>query len=90
MEFASAKIVDDFIRFWRTTATQRFGYMYGHYESYEEVPLGIKAVVEMIYEPPQFNQVDELNLELDWKNEEVVDRIALACGLIKVLPLSKF
>ncbi|CAG8675718.1 2871_t:CDS:2, partial [Ambispora gerdemannii] len=46
---------------------------------YPDVPLGIKAVVEVIYEPPQENQMDNL----PWNEEESVDEGA-ACGLFKV------
>ncbi|KAF9109893.1 nuclear protein localization protein 4 [Mortierella sp. AM989] len=84
VEFSSASIIDNFINYWRSTGLQRFGYMYGRYEPYPEVPLGIKAVVETIYEPPQEGDSEGLRLEDPIEGEKRADEMAVACGLQRV------
>ncbi|KIJ45252.1 hypothetical protein M422DRAFT_30109 [Sphaerobolus stellatus SS14] len=75
LEFSNPDIIERFLGAWRRTATQRFGWLIGHYEPYDEVPLGIKAVVEAIYEPPQEGEVDGLSLG-EWPDEERVAKLA--------------
>ncbi|CAK9438147.1 uncharacterized protein LODBEIA_P24420 [Lodderomyces beijingensis] len=83
LEYASHEILNDFINVWRQTGVQRFGYLYGRYERFDKVPLGIKAVVEAIYEPPQHDELDGLTL-LPWEDEPLVDDVAAKLGLQKV------
>ena len=84
MEFDSAGIVDNFLAGWRTCGYQRFGYLYGYYRPYLDVPLGIKAVVVAIYEPLQDNSVDGLELISPDPLEETVENMAKALGLCRV------
>ena len=53
--FENPGLMDRFIQYWRETGYQRIGLLYGKYEHYKDVPLGIKATVAAIYEPPQVN-----------------------------------
>ena len=80
VEFESADIVENFIRYWRETGHQRVGILYGHYEVESHVPLGIKSVVSFIYEPPQ--NTDQKSIEfLEDPFQCVVDDIAKLLGL---------
>lgn len=83
VEFADSTIMNNFIESWRQTGYQRFGILYGRYENFDKVPLGIKAVVEAIYEPPQHGEQDGITL-LPWDNENQVNEIAAKLGLQQV------
>ena len=83
VEFSDSSILNKFIDSWRLTGMQRFGYLYGKYDAFDKVPLGIKASVEFIYEPPQADESDGLTL-LPWENEIQIDKLAEKFGLYKV------
>lgn len=76
LEIASMDIVDRFLQAWRKTGTQRFGWLIGRYEPYDKVPMGVKAVVEAIHEPPQQGEIDGLVLGLPWEDEPRIKELA--------------
>lgn len=51
--FENPTICDQFLNYWRSTGNQRIGIMFGRYEPHKDIPLGIRAIVSAIYEPPQ-------------------------------------
>lgn len=63
VEIASPRLIDEFLAGWRQSGFQRFGWLLGRYDTYaDQVPLGIKAVVEHIYEPLQDGSIDGFQL----------------------------
>ena len=45
--------MDRFLNYWRSSGQQRVGLLIGQYEQHPDIPLGIRATVSAIYEPPQ-------------------------------------
>ncbi|RWS30642.1 Nuclear protein localization protein 4-like protein [Leptotrombidium deliense] len=82
--FENASIVERFLNYWRTTGHQRVGMLYGYYDQHKDVPLGIKATVVAIYEPPQESTRDVIKMQLPEKNISLVNRIAQQLGLRRV------
>ncbi len=79
VEFASPSIIDDLLGAWRRTGTQRLGFLIGRSDRYEKVPMGVKSVVEAIWEPRQEGELDGLTVETPWSDEERVSEIAGWC-----------
>ncbi|XP_063312362.1 nuclear protein localization protein 4 homolog [Pelobates fuscus] len=81
--FENHTIADRFLDFWRKTGNQRIGYLYGRYTEHKDIPLGLRAEVAAIYEPPQIGAENSVEL-LDDPKAKVVDEIAAKLGLGKV------
>lgn len=81
VEFAHPHLIEDLLTFWRKTQMQRFGFLLGKYEPYNDVPMGIKAVVEAIHEPPQQGELDGLTIGTPWEDQERVTNLATQCDL---------
>jgi nuclear protein localization family protein 4 len=84
VEFESAALIDTFLSAWRQTGVQRFGYLFGRYEPYTEVPLGIKAVVVGVYEPSQEGWADGIQVDVNDPRLSSVDSLASSLGLQRV------
>ncbi|KAI0274867.1 polyubiquitin-tagged protein recognition complex Npl4 component [Gloeopeniophorella convolvens] len=80
LEIASVDIIDRFLKAWRSTGLQRFGWLIGRYEPYDKVPMGVKAVVEAIHEPPQEGELDGLSLGLPWEDEPRIRALAASAS----------
>ncbi|XP_073976904.1 nuclear protein localization 4 isoform X2 [Rhodnius prolixus] len=81
--FENPEIVERFLEYWRASGLQRMGYLYGKYEIHSDVPLGIRASVSVIYEPPQETTRDKVTVLPD-ERESLVDEIAHQLGLTRV------
>ncbi|XP_015125165.1 nuclear protein localization protein 4 homolog isoform X1 [Diachasma alloeum] len=81
--FENASLVERFLNYWRSTGHQRLGYLYGRYEIHADVPLGIRAVVAAIYEPPQESTRDSIVLLPD-DTDTLVEEVARKLDLRRV------
>lgn len=79
--FENGQIVENFLNYWRKSGEQRMGLLYGRYEPYDGVPLGIKAVVSAIYEPPQTTSISQIELTLPDPNQDKINNLARKLGL---------
>lgn len=80
LEIASMEIIDRFLGAWRKSGLQRFGWLLGRYQPYDKVPMGVKAVVEAIYEPLQQGELDGLILAWPWEDESRIREISAAAS----------
>ena len=75
--------VGNLIRHWFNTGAQRVGYLYGYYAEDPTYPMGVRAIIEGIYEPPQKNDFNTSVLLHDDKHM-IVDKITKALGLQRI------
>ncbi|XP_067951814.1 nuclear protein localization protein 4 homolog [Watersipora subatra] len=75
--------MDKFLNFWRSSGQQRMGYLIGKYEEHNDIPLGIRATIVAIYEPPQTCTKNSIEMHED-PNGWLVDALLAALGLRRV------
>lgn len=90
--FESPELVDAFLDSWRESGgAQRAGILLGRYERHPDVPLGIRANVVAIFEPPQTSSPDSLKLE-SWEGgdggaDSWLSRLEDLASLLELRPL---
>ncbi|WVN85392.1 nuclear protein localization protein 4 [Cryptococcus depauperatus CBS 7841] len=79
VEFSTPNIIEGLLTAWRRTGTQRIAFLIGREDKYEKVPMGIKVVIEALWEPKQEGEVDGLTVETPWEEEPRIEEIAGWC-----------
>ncbi|KAI4839742.1 nuclear protein localization protein 4 [Plasmodium brasilianum] len=86
LELMNVEEIKNFVNYWCFTNNmfeQRAGWMYGYYKEDTHYNLGIRAVCECIYEPPQINENNKIKLLSD-DFIDSVDLIAERLGLERI------
>ncbi|SOV11596.1 nuclear protein localization protein 4, putative [Plasmodium sp. gorilla clade G2] len=86
LELMNVEEVRNFVNYWYTynnMLEQRMGWMYGYYKEDNHYNLGIRAVCECIYEPPQYCEDNKIHLLQD-DFLPTVDVIAERLGLERI------
>eukprot|EP00388_Colpodella_angusta_P008134 GDKJ01022450.1.p1 GENE.GDKJ01022450.1~~GDKJ01022450.1.p1 ORF type:complete len:495 (+),score=113.67 GDKJ01022450.1:347-1831(+) len=86
LEIMNVPEMNSFVSYWRDELgmhVHRAGWMYGYYSETKHYKLGIKAVVEAIYEPPQNYVNGAIKLEKD-TFLATVDAVAERLGLERI------
>ena len=82
-EFMNSGEISRFVRNWMETGYQRVGVLYGYFAEDPIYEKGVRAVVEVLYEPPQENKYNETVL-LDNPYQGQIDKIVGALGFERV------
>ncbi|VWU52331.1 nuclear protein localization protein 4, putative [Hepatocystis sp. ex Piliocolobus tephrosceles] len=86
LELMNIEEIKNFVNYWcyeNNMLIQRAGWMYGYYKEDPNYTLGIRAVCECIYEPPQKNENNKVKLLPD-DYLQSVDLIAERLGLERI------
>jgi nuclear protein localization protein 4 homolog len=82
--FENSGIVEDFLGYWRENGNQRIGIMLGYYTTFDQSPLGIKAVVCDIYEPKQMRHATSSGQSID---EMLPSSVKEVCKNLRLQPV---
>uniref|UniRef100_A0A0G4IAJ9 Nuclear pore localisation protein NPL4 C-terminal domain-containing protein n=1 Tax=Chromera velia CCMP2878 TaxID=1169474 RepID=A0A0G4IAJ9_9ALVE len=87
IEFMNVDEVASFVRYWQgdlQLCQQRIGFLYGYYRSDSSYPLGVRAVLECMYEPKQTPVGTDAFQLLEDPFQPVVDKVVEALGLERI------
>lgn len=62
VQFMNSAEISNFVNYWLNTFEERVGWLYGYYAEDPDYELGIRAVVEAIYEPPQVGTYNNVSI----------------------------
>lgn len=82
-QFQNFEEINGFIAHWLQTFENRVGILYGYYAEDPDYELGVRAVIEAVYEPPQQGSYKHF-VFLEDPHQGQVDRIASEMGLERV------
>lgn len=84
-EFMNVKEMNNFVVRWsqKHYAMQRAGILYGYFAEDPNYPQGVRAIIEAIYEPPQIEDVNSVEI-LEDPRQTKVDMVAEALGFERI------
>jgi nuclear protein localization family protein 4 len=83
VQFMNSPEISNFVNYWLNTFEERVGWLYGYFAEDPDYELGIRAIVEAIYEPPQHGTYNNVEIKQDAFQSQV-DIIANGLGLQKI------
>lgn len=83
VQFMNSPEISNFVNFWLNSFEERVGWLYGYYAEDPDYELGVRAIVEAIYEPPQTGTYSNVVIKDD-PFQSQVDMVASAMGLQKI------
>lgn len=72
--------IQDLIQFWLKNYKHRVAYLYGYYAEDPIYPMGVRAVLETLYEPSQEGNIENV-IPLDDPFQTSIDKIMEALGM---------
>lgn len=83
VEFMNFQEIQRFIRYWMETGYQRVGILYGYYAEDPVYEKGVRAIVEVLYEPPQENKFNDTVL-LEDPYKEKLEQLVYSLGFERI------
>jgi nuclear protein localization family protein 4 len=83
VQFMNSGEISNFVNYWLNSFEERVGWLYGYYAEDPDYELGIRAIVEAIYEPPQHGTYNNVEIHQD-PFQPQVDLVASSLGMQKI------